>query len=170
MTVVDVDGLSFEFPEDWRVAKCDAWGFYRDRWCRMGDGIKATDLLALDPSRVAWFVEVKDYRTQRRTKSIDLVDEVAAKVFDTLAALLPAAIGATDHQERGLAKAVLGATRLRVVLHLEQPKSHSKLFPRRFDPAHLKQKLRQRVRAIDAHPAVIERGRMGGVGWILAGK
>jgi hypothetical protein len=54
---------------------------------------------------------------------------------------------------------------LRVVLHLEQPATHSKLFPRAIDPANVLMKLRQLVKAIDPHPLVVETHQMASLSW-----
>jgi hypothetical protein len=131
----------------------------------MRDGIRAVDVLAIDPERTAWFIEIKDYRVHKRTKPTDLAEEVAGKVFDTLAAMLPAKVNGNDADEASAASAVLGAKKLRVVLHLEQPKKHSTLRPRAIDPATLMQKLRLLVRPVDAHAFVSETGRMGSLAW-----
>ncbi|MCI5151076.1 MAG: hypothetical protein D3916_17125 [Candidatus Electrothrix sp. MAN1_4] len=56
-----------------------------------------------------------------------------------------------------MAHEAVTANRFRVVLHLEQPVKHSKLFPRAIDPADIQQKLRKLVKAIDPHPLVIEK-------------
>jgi hypothetical protein len=52
-----------------------------------------------------------------------------------------------------------------VVLHLEQPTQHSKRFPRAIDPAHVTQKLKQLLKAIDPHPKVVDKGQAGYLGW-----
>ncbi|MEO5338378.1 MAG: hypothetical protein H7841_16035 [Magnetospirillum sp. WYHS-4] len=91
-----VDGLMFSFDGDWHVGKYDEWSFYGSQFSRMRNGIKAVDLLAVSPDGTAFFIEVKDYRRHRRTKPSDIGDEVAQKVFDTLAALLPAWVNGTD--------------------------------------------------------------------------
>ncbi len=170
MPVVDIDGLLFTIDPDCLSSRYDSWSFYRNQWGRARPGLKAIDLLVVTPAKVVWFVEVKDYRQHPRTKVIDLADEVAAKVCDTLAAMLPARIHANDEPEQRLAQATLRGTRLRVVLHLEQPTKHSKLFPRAIDPADVLQKLRQRVRAIDPHPVVCERATVArhGAPWSVA--
>ena len=46
-----VDGLVFEFAEDWKVSKFDDWAFYRRHFVRVHDGVKAVDLLAFSPDR-----------------------------------------------------------------------------------------------------------------------
>ena len=132
---IEVDGLTFTFPDAWRVSKYDEWSFYRQRWSRMRNEIKAVDLLLWEPNGTAWFVEVKDYRRNPRTKKLDLIEEVVRKVFDTLAALLPAAVNGDEQSEKSMAAAILRAKKLRVVLHLEQPVKPSKLFSRAFDRA-----------------------------------
>ena len=114
---------------------------------------------------MAWFIEAKDYRVNPRTKPSELSDEIAQKVLDSLAALLPAHLYAADAAERELAGTVLRAPRLRVVLHLEQPKKHSPLRPRAINPADVEQKLRRLLKPIDAHPKVTETSAMRGVPW-----
>lgn len=165
---LEVDGLTFEFPAGWQASRYDQWSFYLRRWSRMRNDIKAVDLLIVAPDGTVWFVEAKDYRRHARTMPLDLVEEVARKVFDTLAALLPAAVNGDDSSEKKLASAVLRAKKVRVVLHLEQPTKHSKLFPRAFDPANVQQRLRQGLKAIDAHPVVAEKVRMRGLPWTVA--
>lgn len=152
----DVDGLDFAFPDDWAVGKYDEWSFYRNRFAGMWPGIKSIDLLAVAPDKTAWLIEAKDYRVHPRTKPSELPDEVARKVFDTLAAMIPAKVHANDHAERNQARAICGARALRVVLHLEQPAKHSRLRPRAIDPANLTQKMRKLLKPVDAHPIVVD--------------
>lgn len=119
----NVDGLNFDFPDNWQISKYDDWSFYRNQFIRIRDGIKSLDLLAIDQDKTTWLIEVKDYRVHPRTKPSDLGIEVAHKVFDTLAAIIPAKIHATDPDEKQLARAVSASRKLRVVLHLEQPEA-----------------------------------------------
>jgi hypothetical protein len=163
-----VDGINFDFPDDWHVSKYDDWSFYRNHFNRMWSGIKSLDLLAIGPEKTAWLIEVKDYRVHQRTKPIDIADEVAHKVFDTLAALLPAKVNADDADEKSIAREITKARCLRVILHLEQPAKHSKLFPRAINPADVKQKLRKLLKSIDAHPFVAESTRMGTLEWSVS--
>jgi hypothetical protein len=165
MATVQVDGLQFDFPSLWATSKYDDWAFYRAQFRGMWGGIKAVDLLAVDPDQTAWLIEVKNYRMHARTKPSELGDEVAHKVFDTLAAMLPAKVNANDAGEVKMATAVLGAKKLRVVLHLEQPKKHSALRPRAIDPANVLQTMRRLLKPIDAHPIVAETTRMGSLAW-----
>lgn len=131
----------------------------------MWDGIKSLDLLAIDPDKTVWLIEVKDYRVNSRTKPSDLGEEIARKVFDTLAAIIPAKIYATDPNEQQLARAISASRKLRVVLHLEQPEKHSKLRPRAINPADVQQKIRQLLKAVDAHPLVVDMRSMRGLEW-----
>lgn len=165
MINIQVDGLIFTFPDSWKISKYDDWAFYRNQFSTMRNGIKAVDLIALE-NQVAWLIEVKDYRRVPRTKVLDLAEEVAQKVFSTLAAMLPAKVNASDIEERDFAGEVVKATQLRVVLHLEQPLKHSKLFPR-IDPANVKIKLRPLVKPIDPHPKVVESTRMEDLVWTV---
>ena len=165
MPTITEQQLQFDFPNGWLASKFDQWSFYRNQFQNVCGGTKAVDLLAVEPRVCLWSVEVKDYRQYRRTKTIDLADEIALKVRDSLSALVAARANANDTVERQMARNALGCSRLRVVLHLEQPRKHSKLFPRAIDPAKVQQRLKQLVKAIDPHPLVIELNRMAGVAW-----
>lgn len=164
MNSLVVERLTFRFPPGWSVSKFDDWVFYRRQFARRMSEVKAVDIVALEAS-TAWFVEVKDYRLHPRTKAVDLPEEVARKVLDTLAALLPAKANANDATEKQMAGLLLKARKLRVVLHLEQPKKHSTLFPRVIEPADVQMKLKQLLKAIDPHPIVSETGRMSSLEW-----
>ncbi len=165
MQQYNIDGLIFDFPDGWKVSKYDDWSFYRNQFSKMWESIKAVDILALDSSRLLWLIEVKDYRVYPRTKPSELSEEIARKVYDTLAALLPAKVNANDSHEKIMAIAMLGCQQLHVILHLEQPKQHSKLFPRAIDPANIQQKIRKLLKPIDAHPRVVETTRMELLEW-----
>lgn len=155
MTVITEGGLSFHFPVDAIASKYDEWSFYRNQFNQICNGSKAVDILYLH-NRTLWLIEVKDYRINRRTKPTDLADEIALKVRDTLAGLTAAQVNANDATERQLARQALETTCIRVVLHLEQPQKPSKLFPRFIEPANAKMKLKQKMKAIDPHPVVID--------------
>jgi hypothetical protein len=170
MQRLPVDGLYFNFPDDWHVSKYDDWSFYRHQFSRMWNGIKSLDLLALSPGKTAWLIEVKDYRLNQRTKPSELSEEIGKKVFDTLAALLPAKVNAGNAEEVAISKRILDANKLRVVLHLEQPAKHSKLRPRAINPADVQTKLRQILKPIDAHPILSEMARMVDLEWSVANR
>jgi len=157
--------LQLNFPDNWQVTKLDEWSFYRRQFQNVCGGAKAIDVLAIAPREGFWTIEIKDYRRHPRTKAIDLAQEVAEKVRDTLCALVAARVQANDAEERRLATSALRCPRLRIVLHLEQPAQHSKLFPRAIDPADVLQSLKRLLRAIDPHPLVLETKRMQGVPW-----
>jgi hypothetical protein len=157
--------LHFDFPENWQVTKYDDWAFYKNQFSKLQDGLKAIDILAIDPETTVWFIEIKDYRQHQRTKFTELADEVVLKTLHTLAALLPAGVNANEPEEKTFAQNVLCAKKLRVVLHLEQPGKHSRLTPRAIDPANISQKLRGKLKAIDAHPKVVERQNMQNLVW-----
>lgn len=159
--------LEFEFPNTWQASKYDQWSFYRNQFQKICGGTKAIDIIAVEPNKSCWSLEVKDYRQHPRTKAIDLADEVAEKVRDSLSALVAARVNANDNAEKNFASNAVQCPRLRVVLHLEQPNKNSKLFPRAIDPAKVQQRLKQLVKAVDPHPLVVEKSEMQGVGWIV---
>jgi hypothetical protein len=168
MTDLVVEGLTFSFPENWQASKCDDWAFYRNQFSAMWPGIKAVDLVAVDPDKTVWLIEVKDYSRHRRTKPSDLPREISEKVFDTLAAMIPAKVNAASGEEKRFAGAVCKAVKLRVIFHLEQPVKHSKLFPVAIDAANVALKLRKLLKPIDAHPVVASRESMHGLAWTVA--
>jgi hypothetical protein len=104
-------------------------------------------------------IEVKDHSQHPRTKTIDLIDEMACKVRDTLAGLVAAQTRA-DGNEQDFARRWLACRTIRVVLHLEQPATVSRLRPQAIDPAHLRQELRKVLKALDPHPLVVDHQRM----------
>jgi hypothetical protein len=167
MPSITVGNLAFHFPNQWSVAKFDDWSFVRNQFQSVCGGAKAVDILAINSTACFWKIEVKDYRQHQRTKSIRLPDEVALKVRDSLAALVAAKMNANDPGEKAMATAALKCSCVRVVLHLEQPAKHSKLFPRAFNPANVQQRLRQLVRAIDPHASVHEIGQLRGAAWTV---
>lgn len=151
------ENLKFIFPDNTQACKYDAWSFYRNQFNNTCGGSKAVDILHIDELKTVWFIEIKDYRANRRTKPSDLADEMAFKVRDTLASVVAASFNANEPNEKQFAKTVLKAKKLRVILHLEQPQKPSKLFPKVVDPAHIKDRLKQLLKAIDAHPQVIDK-------------
>jgi hypothetical protein len=158
--------LEHTFAAGWTASKYDAWPFYRDHFERACTGSKAVDFIALDPGgSTLWLIELKDYRLHPRTKEIPLPDEIAVKVRDSLAGLFAAAKHHADHAHAAEAQSSLRASRIRVVLHLEQPRQTSKLFPRVYVLADVQQRLKQLVRVIDPHPVVTEIGATSPLPW-----
>jgi len=159
--------LAFTFLQGAIADHYDRWSFYRNQFqngCAQDN--KAVDLVCRFRQET-WLIEVKDYRTHARTKVIDLADEIAAKVRDTLAGLVAACCNANDAKERDLARQLLSAKRIRVVLHLEQPVTKSRLYPRGIiEPDKLTQKLRSKLKALDPHPRIAStRNPALGVPW-----
>lgn len=158
MTEIEEGALTFSFPDHCEASKYDDWSFYRSQFNSVAGGSKAVDILCL-ADNVAWLIEVKDYRRHPREKRIDLGDEVASKVRDTLAGLATASANANNDDERVLARRALAQRRWRVALHLEQPNVRSRLRPRPFNVADIVSKLRSKtLKAVDAHPVVLDCG------------
>jgi hypothetical protein len=151
MPRVSEGSITFDFPDGFVVQKLDDTTFYRKHFQSLVQGLKAVDFLAFGSRESElWFLEVKDYRAHRRTKTIDLFDEVSQKVLSSLACLLAMRANANVSDEQVFAKKAAKQIRLKVVLHLEQPEKPSKLFPRVVDPSNVRIKLRQKVRSIDS--------------------
>jgi hypothetical protein len=149
--------LTFTFAPGACASKYDDWSHYRNQFQPTCGGSKAVDLVHLDSvRRTAWLIEVKDFRRHQRTKAMDLPQEIAIKVRDTLAGLMSASWHANDVEERRCAASLVRAKRVRIVCHLEQPAKSSKLRPRAIEPDKLILKLRTLIKAIDPHPLVVD--------------
>jgi hypothetical protein len=156
MVVVEVEALTFYFEIGWKTEKYDTWQFYQKNFQKIRSGVKAIDVFALSPEKHLFLIEVKDYRAHPRTKPSEITNEVSCKVFDSLAGLLPAKLNAFNSSEKNFAARALAASKIKIILHLEQPLKHSKLFPRAIDPASVQTQLRQTLKAIDPHARVTE--------------
>jgi hypothetical protein len=91
----DEGQLRFEFVDGWSAIQYDAHPFYRRKLQKNLEATKAVDFLTWSEDVLA-FVEVKDFRGHRivnkhRIASGKLAQEVATKVRDTCAAVLPLA-------------------------------------------------------------------------------
>ena len=71
--------------------------------------------------------------------------------------LISAKVNANDADEKRFARKALAKPRFRVVLHLEQPLKTSRLFPRTVDVSKVQLKLKQWLKALDAHPSVVDK-------------
>ena len=154
--------LTFSFPDTWKVEKCDNWSFYK-KFVQVGNvlkqGMKCVDLMTIDDKNVLWLIEVKDYRHHIRQKEICPDVEFCKKIIDTISMLFPAACNAEEN-ERSIAKDAVRADKIRIVLHYEQSKFNSKLFPRQFDLDDLQLKIRRCLKCIDPHPIVTDMSHM----------
>ena len=156
MTEIDEGDLKFSFTDDCVATKYDEWSFYRNQFQSVASGSKAVDIICLS-NDAAWLIEIKDYRQHSRQKFSDIDDEVASKVRDTLAGLAAASANANCRDERALARRALRVRRWRVVLHLEQPNASSRLWRRESRVANVLSKIRTKMKAVDAHPVVLDR-------------
>ena len=148
--------LTFTFPPNSTASKYDDWSHYRNQFQATCHGSKAVDIVFAE-QQLSWLIEVKDFRQHARTKTIDLPEEIAIKVRDTLAGLVSASMQANDADEKRCARQLLRASQIRVVCHLEQPAKHSKLRPVAIEPDKLALKLRTLIKAIDPRPLVVDR-------------
>lgn len=139
--------LRWTFPDGWKVIKYDDSTWYRKHFQACADS-KAVDFIVVG-SAEAWLVEVKDFtRTPPTPHKAQLWEAVTQKVRDSLAGALAGAWRAEPH-EREVFRALMAATTIRVVLHLERPKHVSGPFSKLPDAADLRDKLRKTLRAVD---------------------
>ncbi|WP_270672319.1 hypothetical protein [Aeromonas sp. QDB17] len=169
MTAITEGALTFTFPTGALVCKYDEMSFYRNQFIRMADGIKAMDLAYVD-GQTFWLIEVKDYRVHPRTKSIELVDEIAGKLRNTLAGLWAAKCNASDQDEKQFAATAIRARKVRVVLHLEEVPQQGRLAPHRSLKTGLLQKMKQKLKSVDAHPCLVDqRSLKPAMNWTITG-
>ena len=159
MTEIEEGDLTFTFSDQCKAGKYDDWSFYRNQFQSVAGGSKAVDVLCVSGD-AAWLIEIKDYRRHRRTKLIDIDDELASKVRDTLAGLAAASANANCREERALARRALQRRRWRVALHLEQPNTKSRLWRQPSSVANVLSKVRKKLKAVDAHPVILDRETM----------
>jgi hypothetical protein len=159
MSVICEGNLQFKFPDNVSATQYDEWSFYRNQFNNAFGSTKAVDLIVVE-KQVTWLIEIKDYSLYPRTKPSELGHEIALKIRDTLAGLVAAKINANDDTERNFANTALAKKRIRLVLHLEQPKTTSRLHPKAIDPAHIQQKLKQLLRSVDPHPLVVDKNNL----------
>lgn len=152
--VIHEGALTFTFPVESLSTKYDDWSYYSNHVQKSFGGSKAVDIVYVEDD-VTWLIEVKDYRQRRRLKSIELHDEVAQKVRDTLVGLVSAKLHSVDLDEKRIATQALKKNKIRVVLHLEQSSGKSRLFPQAVNPANLLMNLRKSVKCIDLRPRVV---------------
>ena len=104
MTTTIFEGLlTFRFSTGCLASTFDQWAFYRNQFQAVAGGCKAIDVLCVADNE-SWLIEVKDYRQHRRINAIDVADEIAIKVRDTLPGLASLAKTANDDNERQLAQ------------------------------------------------------------------
>lgn len=159
--------LTFHFPSHWLASKYDDWTYYQKHFRQIVSHTKAIDILAIDPHKTVWLIEVKDFRSHCRSKKTPLPNEIAQKIKDSLAGLAGARFKANTLDEKTLAEEMFQCPEIKVVLHLEQPNKNSLLFPRVFDPANIQKKLKQLLKSVDPHPKVVERQNMQNLPWIV---
>ncbi len=156
MTIINEGDLTFTFNQGCSASKYDEWSFYRNQFQKVCGGERAIDIICFNNNDI-WLIEIKDYRRPNTSKVSDLHKKLAIKVKDTLAGLVAAQYNANENAEKTFARDALRTSRLSLVFHLEQPQKTSKLFPRAIDPADLLQKLKGQLKAIDAHPRIVDR-------------
>ena len=163
MTEITEGVLTFSFPNGCEASKYDDWTFYQKRFQSVAKGSKAADFLCL-VNGVAWLIEVKDYRQHQGPTPSALVDHVATKIRDTLSGLATAYANAAG-AEKDFARRAIETGAWRVVLHLEQPDEDTRLRPKAMDPANVRLKLRQKLKAVDPDPVVMDMGTQANVPW-----
>jgi hypothetical protein len=167
--------FTVDFPDHWAICRAEQTSFYRRHFQSFCVGCREMDFQAYDPhSLVLWLLEIKDYRVFRRTKLLDLADEVAEKTRDVLAMLVVAGVRDNAASAPGRFEAgefwnmARNANSIRVVLHCELPATPSRLFPGIKDAANLQTKLNQKLRIVDPHVLFTNRAMAHHLPWEVA--
>ena len=163
--VLQEGNLEFTYPDAWRLCRPESCSYHARHFSNFCGGCKEVDFLALDPGATLWLIEVKDYSWFRRINAMPIWEEVAVKARDVLSMLVGAAandpVSTASLSRPGMQAGEFWThakklRKLRVVLHLEIPKSPSKLHPGVKHHANLQTKLRQAVRVLDPHARVVD--------------
>jgi hypothetical protein len=142
--------ISFSLPDGFKVEKLDSMKFYTEHFQSLQDA-KAVDRVVFNPDKLElWLLEVTDYRvsTDRPT---GWLDEIVQKVISSLACLVAMRVNSNLEDERIFASGALECTKLRVVLHFEQPDKPSKKTRQVLDSKTAIDVLKKRLRSIDPH-------------------
>ncbi len=164
--------VEFKFPDTWQVLRPEDASYYKRHFQNFADGCKEMDFILFDPAdSVLWLLEVKDYTTNPRTKTQCVLQEVAEKSRDSLALLYAGAIcdNAQPPCVAQLAKDTWIPSKVRVILHIDQPNKPSKLFPGAPMAANAAQVLRSKVKAVDPH-ALVTSCKGSSLGWVASWK
>ena len=153
--------VHFVFVDNVDVIQYDTTSFYINHVQNIGNygelstGTKGVDFVAVLRNE-AFFVEVKDYRqASKDTPSFfNLPAIVAAKVRDTIAGVEIARRASQDHSEKAICYKISNSSLLRIILHIDQRRSHFATAPTIVDLGELRLKLRQCCRAIDSKAQV----------------
>jgi hypothetical protein len=182
-------GLTFQFPDSWKVCRAEKSEFYVKKFqnlgssiahgvgCQIKSGSKEMDLVAYDPAmQKLWLIEVKDFRHGGWTKSFHVIDQLVMKARDVMSLFAVAAIvdikpndpppaGEGQNWQAGeFARALGGARKLKIVFHCELSPAASAIIPNRSHQANLLMKLRQRLSPLD-HDPVFADGTTPGLPW-----
>ena len=162
MTNITEGNLTFSFPDRCQASKYDDWSFYRKQFQAVAGESKAVDILCVKGD-ASWLIEIKDYWQHNRTKPSDIADELAIKVRDTLAGLAAVAKEVKNYPDQcKLARKALATGRWRVMLHLEQPATVSRLWQSPINSAAVLQKLKsnKKLKAVDIDPIICDRSTL----------
>jgi hypothetical protein len=150
--------VAWVFQDDCNVVQYDESSWYRRHFNGCADSA-AVDFVAVHGETV-WLIEIKDFTTSPPDRQKGpLWQIVTAKVRDTLAGVVAGAANAGNADEQVLFREATARTQLRVVFHCERPTNPRQLFSGMPDAADLQDKLRQALRAVDAHVRVVDCGR-----------
>jgi hypothetical protein len=156
MTTIRERSVVWTFPAGWAARKFDGVGYQHNQFAHVAGGSQAVDITALDPAGTTlWLIEAKEFVEGRRgADKVPLPVEIATKVRDSLACIFAASIRANGI-EQASARDYLAVANLRVVLHLEQRVAPPAMLKPVYNPADVRDKLKQLLRAIDPHPIVM---------------
>jgi len=166
MAVEKITEGKLVFSFDCPALKFDDSRYYREHFIKIQNGLSAVDILAVKDG-IGYLIEVKDY-THPDTQKLnlnDLIEAIVGKVISTLSALLPMKINAHHPIEKELASLFINTQQINVVLHIELPPPRSKLQQSTWDFQTIQMKLKHRLKPIDAHPKVVNKGHPSHFPW-----
>jgi hypothetical protein len=164
--------FTYNFPATWSAEKYDVDSYYRVHFQSFAGGRrKAVDVLAFGGGNELWLIEQKDYRVGAEIKAAELFDAIASKILTTMACLVAARSNASPGtRSQIVASGALLKPKVRCILHIEQPATHSKLFPQVVDPKTVQDKLRSALKAVDRRAHAGSQAQLNGLGlgWTIS--
>jgi hypothetical protein len=149
--------IDWTFADGWSVMRYDNSTWYQKHFQGCADSAAVDFLVVQDNGEQVWLVEVKDFTTEPPDPDKPpLWQIITKKARDTLAGVLAGSVHANKECERELFRRAARATSLCVAFHCERPRHSTRLFKRLPDPADLRDKLRNTLRAIDRRVMVVD--------------
>lgn len=166
---VNIQEKNLLFCFECDAIKFDDSQYYRDRFYKIQNGIRAVDIVAVNGS-IGYLIEIKDYRhpDTKDLKPNKLIEAIVNKVISTLSAMLPMKNNANISEEKNIAESFSKTSQIRVVLHIEIPPPRRTLKQSCYSFQEIQTILKRKLKPIDAHPEIVSQKNLKCLPWTVA--